>query len=148
MANPIPWLAESLLVEPLHCTAEEILRCSGGSPAGVDRYLSCLEKGHLGQALIERYLYCQTLDAPEGMVWAEWQEPDGTVVRRWQPVKEEIKRELRGAIVGEQDLVKADREAFVYVIENLEDPQVEFLRQLVEIIDVGLKVRRSRFSLV
>ena len=63
-------------------------------------------------------------------------------MKGWQPIKEEIKRELRGAIADNEPLIKADREAFMYVIENLADPQVEFLRELVEMIETGLRVGR------
>ncbi|THX38853.1 hypothetical protein D6D08_10705, partial [Aureobasidium pullulans] len=85
---------QMLLLEPLHCTADEIMQQGARNPTAVQRYLDCLSSGWLGQALIERYTYGESPDTPQGMLRIK-SIIDGKFVDWLKPVKDEIKGQLR-----------------------------------------------------
>ncbi|KER00073.1 hypothetical protein AUEXF2481DRAFT_34259 [Aureobasidium subglaciale EXF-2481] len=79
-----------ILLEPLNSTAEEIIQQGAKNPAAAHRYINCLSRGWIGQALVERYTYDQSPDTPEGMIHTNG-EQDG-IFKEWlKPIKDEIK---------------------------------------------------------
>lgn len=135
-----------LLLEPLHCTAEEILQGGARNSTAVQNYLSCLEKGWLGQALIERYTYTQPPSTPAGMIQTN-AIIDGKLVEWLKPIEDEIKDDLRDLLKGgyTEELV-TERSIYVKAMElHPEDPGRELLGELVEMIDEGLQVKISLY---
>lgn len=132
---------QMLLLEPLGCTYEDILLQHGASnPTSVQRYLNCLERGWLGQALIERYTYGQSPETPAGMLQTN-SIRDGIFVEWLKPIEDEIKDDLRELLHGGHDeMVVIERDIYAKAMENIEDPGRELLGQLVDMIDEGLQV--------
>ncbi|KAG9570675.1 hypothetical protein KCU71_g3986, partial [Aureobasidium melanogenum] len=139
-----------LLLEPLHCTAEQIIQSGARNPAAVQNYISCLERGWLGQALIERYTYTQSPTptttittntiTPAGMIQTNGIK-DGRFVEWLNPISEEIKDDLRDLLKGgyTEDLI-VERDIYAKAMElHRDDPGRELLGELVEMIDQGLR---------
>ncbi|KEQ66196.1 uncharacterized protein M437DRAFT_62423 [Aureobasidium melanogenum CBS 110374] len=129
-----------LLLEPLHCTAEEILQSGARNSTAVQNYLSYLEKGWLGQALIERYTYTQSPSTPAGMIRTN-AIIDGKFIEWLKPIQDEIKDDLRDLLKGGyiEELV-TERSIYAKAMEIYpDDPGRELLGQLVEMIDEGLQ---------
>jgi len=111
--------------------------------AAVQRYLICLERGWLGQALIERYTYTQPPETPTGMVQIK-SIRDGIFVEWLKPIEDEIKDDLRDLLRGGYDeMIGIERDIYAMAMANIEDPGRELLSQLVDMIDEGLQVLRS-----
>ncbi|KAI4781374.1 hypothetical protein E4T52_03723 [Aureobasidium sp. EXF-3400] len=130
---------QMLLLEPLHCTAEEIMQQGARNPTAVQNYLSCLERGWLGQALIERYTYTQSLSTPAGMIQTNGIK-DGRFAEWLKPISDEIKDDLLDLLKGgyTEDLV-VERDIYAKAMElYVDDPGRELLGELVEMIDRGL----------
>ncbi|KAG9657832.1 hypothetical protein KCU64_g4929, partial [Aureobasidium melanogenum] len=130
-----------LLLEPLHCTAEEMMQQGARNPTAVQNYLSCLSRGWLGQALIERYSYTEVPSTPAGMIQTN-SNIDGRRVEWLKPIQEEIKDDLRDLLKGgyTEELV-VERDIYAKAMElHLDDPGRELLRGLVEMIDRSLEV--------
>lgn len=131
---------QMLLLEPLNCTAEEIMQQGAKNPAAVQRYLDCLKRGWLGQALFERYTYGESPETPVGMLriksmingrFAEW----------LKPIEEEIKDDLRGILRGgHSEMTVIERDIYARAMGNIDDPRRELLGELVDMIDEGLRV--------
>ncbi|THY09725.1 hypothetical protein D6D02_06703 [Aureobasidium pullulans] len=133
---------QMLLLEPLHCTADEIMQQGARNPTVVQRYLDCLSRGWLGQALIERYTYGELPDTPQGMLQTNGI-IDGKFVEWLKPVKDEIKDDLREILEGGyEDMIAVERDIHKKAMEGTDDPGKELLGELVEMIDKGLQVRR------
>lgn len=133
---------QMLLLEPLHCTADEIMQQGARNPAAVQRYLDCLSRGWLGQALIERYTYGESPDTPQGLLQTNGI-IDGKFVEWLKPVKDEIKDDLREILEGGyEDMIAVERDIYKKAMEGTDDPGKELLSELVEMIDKGLQVRR------
>lgn len=131
-----------LLLEPLHCTADEIMQQGARNPTAVQRYLDCLSRGWLGQALIERYTYGESPDTPQGML-----QTNGIIDEKFvewlKPVKDEIKDDLREILEkGHDDMYEVERDLYKKTMENTDDPGKELLSELVEMIDKVLQVRQ------
>ncbi|THZ67108.1 hypothetical protein D6C85_07904 [Aureobasidium pullulans] len=130
---------QMLLLEPLHCTADEIMQQGARNPAAVERYLDCLSSGWLGQALIERYTYGESPDTPQGMLRIK-SIIDGKFVDWLKPVKDEIKDDLRKILEkGHDDMMEVERDLYKKAMEGTDDPGKELLSELVEMIDKGLQ---------
>jgi len=130
---------QMLLLEPLGCTAEEIMQ-GARNFAAVHRYLDCLERGWLGQALIERYTYGQSPETPAGMLQTN-SIRDGVFVEWLKPIEDEIKDDLRELLRGGYDeMIGIERDIYAKAMGNIEDPGRELLGQLVNMIDEGLQV--------
>ena len=130
-----------LLLEPLHCTAEEILQSGARNPAAVHRYLDCLSRGWLGQALIERYIYGEAPSTPAAMLQTN-EIRNGEFVEWSKPIEQQIKDDLRELLSGRytEELI-VEREIYAKAVEyHLDDPGREFLGELVDMIDHGLQV--------
>ncbi|KAI5207940.1 hypothetical protein E4T38_03001 [Aureobasidium subglaciale] len=129
-----------ILLEPLNSTAEEIIQQGAKNPAAAHRYINCLSRGWIGQALVERYTYDQSPDTPEGMIHTNG-EQDG-IFKEWlKPIKDEIKDDLREALAGGYDeMIITERDIYAREMTNVEDPGREMLRELVEVIDQGLQI--------
>ncbi|KAG9518611.1 hypothetical protein KCU93_g8345, partial [Aureobasidium melanogenum] len=139
-----------LLLEPLHCTAEEIIQSGARNPIAVQNYLSCLERGWLGQALIERYTYTKPptnpptptpTTTPAGTIQTNGTK-DGRFVEWLKPISDEIKDDLLDLLKGgyTEDLV-VERDVYAKAMElYVGDPGRELLGELVEMIDRGLRV--------
>ncbi|KAG9664541.1 hypothetical protein KCU64_g600, partial [Aureobasidium melanogenum] len=139
-----------LLLEPLHCTAEQIIQSGARNPAAVQNYISCLERGWLGQALIERYAYTQSptptttittnTTTPAGMIQTNGIK-DGRFVEWLKPISEEIKDDLCDLLKGEYtDELVVERNIYAKAMGlHRDDPGRELLGELVEIIDQGLR---------
>lgn len=126
-----------LLLEPLGCTAEEIIQ-GARDFAAVQRYLDCLEQGWLGQALIERYTYGQSPETPAGMLQTN-SIRDGILFEWLKPIEDEIKDDLHELLHGGHDeMIVIERDTYAKAMENTEDPGRELLGQLVDMIDEGL----------
>jgi len=131
---------QMLLLEPLGCTAEEIMQQGAKNLAAVQRYLNCLERGWLGQALIERYTYGQSPETPAGMLQTN-SIRDGVFVEWLKPIEDEIKDDLREVLCGGYDeMIGIERDIYAKAMGNIEDPGRELLGQLVDMIDEGLQV--------
>jgi hypothetical protein len=129
-----------LLLEPLGCTAEEIMQQGARNPAAVQRYIDCLERGWLGQALVERYTYGEFSGTLPGMLQTNSIQ-DGRLVEWLKPIEDEIKDDLRGLLRGGHDeMLVTERDVYAKAMEDIEDPGRELLRQLVDMIDQGLQV--------
>ncbi|KAH0345813.1 hypothetical protein KCU83_g7682, partial [Aureobasidium melanogenum] len=133
---------QMLLLEPLHCTAEEIMQQGARNPASVQNYLRCLERGWLGQALIERYTYTQslTLSNTKPMIQTNGIK-DGRFMEWLKPFSEEIKDDLRDLLKGgyTEELI-VERNIYAKAMElHRDDPGRELLGELVEMIDQGLR---------
>jgi hypothetical protein len=129
-----------LLLEPLGCTAEGIMQQGARYPAAVQRYIDCLERGWLGQALVERYTYGESPGTPAGMLQTNSIQ-DGRLVEWLKPIEDEIKDDLRGLLRGGYDeMLVTERDVYARATEDIEDPGRELLRQLVDMIDQGLQV--------
>ncbi|THY84911.1 hypothetical protein D6C95_08027 [Aureobasidium pullulans] len=128
-----------LLLEPLHCTADEIMQQGARNSTAVQRYLDCLSRGWLGQALIERYTYGESPDTPQGMLRIK-SIIDGKFVDWLKPVKDEIKDDLREILEkGHDDMMEVERDLYKKVMKNTDDPGKDLLSELVEMIDKGLQ---------
>ncbi|KAI5238544.1 hypothetical protein E4T43_07308 [Aureobasidium subglaciale] len=129
-----------ILLEPLNSTAEEIIQQGAKNPAAAHRYIDCLSRGWIGQALVERYTYDQSPDTLEGMMHTNGIQ-DG-IFKEWlKPIKDDIKDDLREALEGGYDeMIITDRDIYARAMTNVEDPGRELLRELVEVIDQGLQV--------
>ncbi|KAG9599748.1 hypothetical protein KCU78_g3217, partial [Aureobasidium melanogenum] len=129
-----------LLLEPLHCTAEEIMQQGARNPTAVQNYLSCLARGWLGQALLERYTYTESPSTPAGMIQTNGIK-DGRFMEWLKPISDEIKNDLRDLLKGgyTEDLV-VERDIYFKAMElYVDDPGRELLGELVEMIDQGLQ---------
>jgi hypothetical protein len=136
-------LPKHMLLEPLGGTAEEIIQQGARDPAAVQRYLDCLERGWLGQALVERYTYTQSPGTPAGMLQTN-SIREGKLVEWLKPIEDEIKDDLREAIRGGYDeMIVVERDVYAKAMENTNDPRRELLGQLVDMIDEGLQVSQS-----
>ncbi|CAD0043236.1 unnamed protein product [Aureobasidium pullulans] len=112
---------QMLLLEPLHCTADEIMQQGARNPAAVGRYLDCLSRGWLGMM--------QT----NGII-------DGKFVEWLKPVKDEIKDDLREILEGGyEDMIQVERDIYRKTMEDTDDPGKDLLSELVEMIDKGLQ---------
>ncbi|THY70447.1 hypothetical protein D6C86_08479 [Aureobasidium pullulans] len=130
---------QMLLLEPLHCTADEIMQQGARNPTAVQRYLDCLSDGWLGQALIERYTYGESPDTPQGMLQTNGI-IDGKFVEWLKPVKDEIKDDSREILEGGyEDMIAVERDIYEKAMEDSNDPGKELLSELVEMIDKGLQ---------
>ncbi|THW92566.1 hypothetical protein D6D15_03042 [Aureobasidium pullulans] len=130
---------QMLLLEPLHCTADEIMQQGARNPTAVQRYLDCLSSGWLGQALIERYTYGESPDTPQGMLRIK-SIIDGKFVDWLKPVKDEIKDDLREILEkGHDDMMEVERDLYKKAMEGTDDPGKELLSELVEMIDKGIQ---------
>ncbi|KAH0286553.1 hypothetical protein M436DRAFT_65509 [Aureobasidium namibiae CBS 147.97] len=130
---------QMLLLEPLGCTAEEIMQQGARNFAAVQRYLDCLERGWLGQALIERYTYGELPETPVGMLQTN-SIRDGIFVEWLKPIEDEIKDDLREVLRGGYDeMIGIERDIYAKAMENIDDPGRELLSQLVDMIDEGLQ---------
>ncbi|THW71638.1 hypothetical protein D6D19_07212 [Aureobasidium pullulans] len=130
---------QMLLLEPLHCTADEIMQQGARNPTAVQRYLDCLSRGWIGQALIERYTYGESPDTPQGMLQTNGI-IDGKFVEWLKPVKDEIKDDLREILEGGyEDMIAVERDIYEKAMEDSNDPGKELLSELVEMIDKGLQ---------
>ncbi|THY15488.1 hypothetical protein D6D01_07893 [Aureobasidium pullulans] len=130
---------QMLLLEPLHCTADEIMQQGARNPAAVQRYLDCLSRGWLGRALIERYTYGESPDTPQGMLQTNGI-IDGKFVEWLKPVKDEIKDDLREILEGGyEDMIEVERDIYEKAMEDSDDPGKDLLSELVEMIDKGLQ---------
>lgn len=130
-----------LLLEPLHCTAEEILQRGARNPVAVQNYLECLEKGWLGQALIERYSYTQAPSTPAGTLETN-EIQDGRLVEWLKPISDEVKDDLRELLSGaySKELV-AERDIYSKaLLLHPDDPGRNLLIEVVSMIDQGLQV--------
>ncbi|CAD0099824.1 unnamed protein product [Aureobasidium mustum] len=129
-----------LLLEPLHCTAEEILQGGARNPAAVHRYLDCLSRGWLGQALIERYTYGEPPSAPAGMLQTN-RIRNGRLVEWLKPIEDQIKDDLSDLLKGGniEDLV-AEMHVYAKAMDNLDDPGRKLSRDLVVMLQLGLDV--------
>lgn len=132
---------QMLLLEPLGCTYQDIvLRHGARNSAAVSRYLDCLDRGWLGQALIERYTYGQSPEAPAGML-QNFSVKDGKFVECWKPIQDEIKDDLRELLRGQlHQMIVVERNIYAKGMDNIDDPGRKLLGQLVEMIDEGLQV--------
>lgn len=133
---------ELLLLEPLHSTAEEILQWAN-NPAAVHRYLDCLRRGWLGQAVRERYSFDNSASIPEGMLQTNSIQSDGTFVEWLEPIDDQIKEDLRGYISENDESIAVTRDAFIEGLQRTDDPGLDLLQELVEMMRVGLEVRSS-----
>ncbi|THY94252.1 hypothetical protein D6C93_05398 [Aureobasidium pullulans] len=132
-------LDQMLLLEPLHCIADEIMQQGARNPIAVQRYLDCLSRGWIGQALIERYTYGESPDIPQGMLQTNGI-IDGKFVEWLKPVKDEIKDDLREILEkGHDDMMEVERDLYKKVMEDTDDPGKDLLSELVEMIDKGLQ---------
>ncbi|OBW66080.1 MAG: Uncharacterized protein AUREO_038500 [Aureobasidium pullulans] len=130
---------QMLLLEPLHCTADEIMQQGARNPTAVQRYLDCLSRGWIGQALIERYTYGESPDTPQGMLRIK-SIIDGNLVDWLKPVKDEIKDDLREILEkGHDDMMEVERDLYKKAMEGTDDPGKELLSELVEMIDKGIQ---------
>ncbi|KAK6008127.1 hypothetical protein QM012_000030 [Aureobasidium pullulans] len=130
-----------LLLEPLHCTAEEILSSGARNPTAVQSYLECLEKGWLGQALIERYTYGESPSTPAGMVQTN-EIKNGEFVEWLKPISDQIKDDLRELSRGRgysNDLVDERDVYSKALLLHPEDPGRNLLIEVVCMMDEGLK---------
>lgn len=133
---------QMLLLEPLHCTADEIMQQGARNPTAVQRYLDCLSRDWIGQALIERYTYGESPDTPQGMLQTNGI-IDGKFVEWLKPVKDEIKDDLREILEGGyEDMIAVERDIYEKAMEDSDDPGKDLLSELVEMIDTGLQVRQ------
>jgi hypothetical protein len=129
-----------LLLEPLGCTAEEMMQQGAKNPAAVQRYIDCLERGWLGQALVERYTYGGSPGTPAGMLQTKSIQ-DGRLVEWLKPIEDEIKDDLRGLLRGGYDeMLVTERDVYAKAMEDLNDPGRGLLGQLIDMIDEGLQV--------
>lgn len=127
-----------LLLEPLHCTAEEILERGARDPVAVQDYLDCLEKGWLGQALIERYSYTQAPSTRAGNLQTNAEAQNDKLVK----ITDEMKDDLRDLLSGgyTKDLV-VERDIYSKsLLLHRDDPGRNLLIEVVDMIDQGLKV--------
>ncbi|KAG9762799.1 hypothetical protein KCU73_g1742, partial [Aureobasidium melanogenum] len=136
---------QMLLLEPLHCTAEEIIQSGARNPIAVQNYLSCLERGWLGQALIERYTYTKPptnpptptpTTTPAGMIQTNGIK-DGRFVEWLKPISDEIKDDLLDLLKGgyTEDLV-VERDFYAKAMElYVDDPGRELLGKAEDIRD-------------
>jgi hypothetical protein len=131
---------QTLLLEPLGCTAEEIMQQGARNPAAVQRYIDCLERGWLGQALFERYTYGESPETPAGMLKTNSIQ-DGRFVEWFKPIEDEIKDDLRELLRGGYDkMLVTEPDIYTKAMEDNDDPGRELLCQLVHMIDQGIQV--------
>ncbi|KAH0279958.1 hypothetical protein KCU91_g1367, partial [Aureobasidium melanogenum] len=133
-----------LLLEPLHYTAEQIMQQGARNPTAVQDYINCLERGWLGQALIERYNYTQspttTTTTTTPIIHTDGIK-DGRSMEWLKPISEEIKDDLRDLLKGGYtDELVVERNIYAKAMGlHRDDPGRELLGELVEMIDQGLR---------
>jgi len=143
-----PTYSENLLpLEPVNTPAEEILPWAKNS-AAVHRYVDCLHRGWLGQALRERYSFDDPEDTPRGLLRANCIQSDGKYVEWLKPINDQIKEDLHDCVEENHNCIPVTRDTFVEGLRRTDDPGLELLQELVEMMGVNSKVRCSIASTI